>query len=299
VFARKDGSKPKLEGRVAVVFGTATLAAPARFKKVEKLPRAAQITWDSVTNTLSEPKLIELEVREALLFRELSDPTKGELYKQVTRLLSAAADAVTTREGVGPVIKERVGPELPDVPQNDRDLVSRLSVYAQAALADCTADGAASLRALVDVLRSELPWLARQAVVTALVNWLARDVGNTARLHPVLVEKGLSEKDADWLLTLLRAYMSPIKPDPNKLDELVTPVPPRERSLLGDPEVAIREAALWNLMVVKLDSWVPLPIGVNVGAVGAKVDTDEYTKFLKVVVMEVEAIKKKYAPPPK
>jgi hypothetical protein len=66
---------------------------------------------------------------------------------------------------------------------------------------------------------------------------------------------------------------------------------------LGDPEVAIREAALWNLMVVKLESWVPLPIGVNVGAVGAKVDTDEYTKFMKAMSAEVDALKKR-APPP-
>jgi hypothetical protein len=196
------------------------------------------------------------------------------------------------------VVKELVGPELPDVPPPDRELVSRLAVYAQAALGDCTADGAAALKPLIDVLRSELPWLARQAVVTALVNWLARDVGNTARLHPVLVEKGLGDKDADWLLTLLRCYISPVKPDPNRLDELVEPAPPRDRSFLGDPEVAIREAALWNLMVAEFETWVPLPIGVNIGAVGAKVDTPEFTKFLKDQKAKVELIKKRLLPPP-
>ncbi len=300
VYARTGGSKPRLEGRVAVVFGDAAVSAPARFKKIDKLLHWQQLTWDSVTNTLSAPKLVEQEQREQLLNRDLSDPTKGELYKQVTRLLTQAADKVTARESVQPVIKERVGPDLPDLPPGDRDLVSRLSVYAQAALADCTADGAASLKPLVDVLRSQLPWLARQAVVTALVNWLARDVGNTALLHPFLVEKGLSEKDTDWLLTLLRAYVSPTKPDPNRLDELVEPVPPRERSLLGDPEVAIREAALWNLMVARFETWVPLPLEVNVGAIGAKVDSDEYLKFLKSMKAEVDAIKKRQlSPPPK
>jgi hypothetical protein len=297
VYARTGGSKPKLEARVAVVFGTAAFSAPARYKKFDKLPRAHQVTWDSVTNNLSDPKLIEPEMREQLLFRDSSD-LKGDLFKQVTRLLSAAADKVTTREGLQSVIKERVGPDLPDTPPADRDLVSRLAVYAQAALADCNADGAATLKALVDVLRSELPWLARQAVVTALVNWTARDVGNTVLLHSVLVEKGMSEKDADWLLTLLRGFISPLKPNPARLDELVEPVPPRERALLGDPEVALREAALWNLMVVKLESWVPLPLLVNVGAVGAKVDSGEYMRFLKDMKTEVENLKKRQLPPP-
>ena len=202
------------------------------------------------------------------------------------------------------VIKERVGPDLPDVPPGDRDLVSRLAVYAQAALADCTADGASSLKQLVDVLQSQLPWLARQAVVTALVNWVARDVGNTALLHPVLVEKGPPVKRTPTgSLTLLRGYISPTKPNAARLDELVEPVPPRDRALLGDPEVALREAALWNLIaagaVVRRPSWVPLPLGVNIGAVGAKVDSDEYTKFLKMMKAEVELLKKQQLPPPK
>jgi hypothetical protein len=298
VFARTGGSKPKLEGRVAVSSGTAAFAAPARYKKFGALPRSHQVTWDSVTNNLSDPKLIEPEHREQLLHRDSSD-LKGELFKQVTRLLSSAADKVTTRESLTTVIKERVGPDLPDTPPADRDLVSRLAVYAQAALADSNAEGATTLKALIDVLRSELPWLARQAVVTALVNWVARAVGNTALLHPVLVEKGLSERDADWLLTLLRGFVAPLKPNPARLDELVEPRPPRDRALLGDPEVALREAALWNLMVVKLESWVPLPIGVNVGAVGAKVDSGEYLRFLKDMKAEVEALKKRQLPQPK
>ena len=92
IYARTGGSKPKLEGRVAVAFGTAAFETRGnRFKKIDKLPRVAQVTWDSVTNNLSDAKLIELEDREALLFRDLSDPTKGELYKQVTRLLTSAA----------------------------------------------------------------------------------------------------------------------------------------------------------------------------------------------------------------
>jgi hypothetical protein len=207
---------------------------------------------------------------------------------------------VTTREAVHPVVKNLVGPDLPDdVAPRDADLVSRLAVYSHAALADSTAAGAATLTPLVDVLRSKLPWLARQAVVTALVAWVARDRDNTARLYPVLTGKGLEADDADWLLRLLRAFVSPTRPDPGRLDELVEPVPPRERPLLGDPEVAIREAALWNIMVVRLESWVPLPLGAKVLAVGADVDSDEYKKFLAAMKADVEALKKRDQPPPK
>jgi hypothetical protein len=297
VFARSGGSKPKLEGRVAVAFGTAGFETRGnRFKKIDKLQRWHQVTWDSVTDNLSDAKLIDPELRELLLFRDPSDPTKGELYKMVTRLLTSAADKVTTRESLAPVIKDLVGPDLPDVPPADRELVSRLAVYAQAAISDCNADGASSLKPLIDVLRSQLPWLARQAVVTALVNWVARDVRNTALLYPVLIDKGMTDKDADWLLTLLRGFISPTKPNPARLDELVEPVPPRDRALLGDPEVALREAALWNIMVVQLESWVPLPINVNVGAVGAKVDSEEYVKFLKDMKNKVEMLKKRQPP---
>lgn len=295
-YARKGGSKPRLEGRVAVVTGEVAFETRGnRFKKIDKLARWHQVTWDSVTDTLTEPALIEVAQREQLLDREPSNPTTGDLNKQVTRLLTAAADKVTTRELVGAVIKDRVGPELVDVPPADQGLVSRLAVYARAALCDSTADGAAGLNLLVDVLRSELPWLSRQAVVTALVNWLARDVGNTERLLPVLTGKGLSENNADKLAELLRGFVSPQKPNPDRLDELVV-AGGRKHPLLGDPELAVREAALWNLMSARLESWVPLPLGYNVGNAGAKVDSPDYAAFLRSMKAEVEDIKKKQMP---
>lgn len=297
VYARKDGSHPKLEGRVAVVFGTASFAAPARFKKFENMTKGQQVTWDTGSGTLSDPKMINPDQQESLLNPNPTDPLKGELNRNLTRLLTLVADSINTRESVHAGIKNIVGPDLPDdfakLDRELRDLLPRLAIYAHAALADCNEAGAASLTPLVDVLRSELPWLARQAVVTAFVNWLARDRGNTALLFPVLTGKMLSENDADWLLRLLRGFVSPTRPDPARLDELVDPVPPRDRPLLGDPEVALREAALWNLMVVRLESWVPLPLNVNVGAVGAKVDSDEYRKFLAAMKADVEALKKR------
>lgn len=299
-YAREGGAQPRREARVAVAFGSAGFAAPARFKKFEKMAAGQQVTWDSTSAALGDPRAIPPEQRESLLNPDPTDPLRGELNKQLTRLLSGMAGRVTTREAVQPVVKNLVGPELPeDVAPRDRDLVARLAIYSSAALAENSAAGAASLTTLIDVLRSELPWLARQAVVTALVAWVARDRGNTALLYPVLTGKGLEPDDADWLLRLLRGYVSPTKPDPARLDELVEPVPPRDRPLLGDPEVAVREAALWNIMAVRLESWVPLPIELNVGAVGAKVDSEEYKKFLAAMKADVEALKKRHqAPPP-
>ncbi len=297
-YAREGGSPPKREARFAVAFGTAGFAAPARLKKFEKIPPNQQITWDSLSDALSAPREIPAETRGLLL---KADPlVDGELNKQLTRLLSDMANRVTTREAVHVIVKNLVGPELPDdVAPRDADLVARLAIYSHAALADSSAAGAASLNPLIDVLRSELPWLARQAVVTALVAWVGRDRGNTALLYPVLTSKGLEQEDADWLLRLLRAYVSPTHPDPKRLDELVDPIPPRTRPLLGDSEVAIREAALWNIMVVRMESWVPLPLGVRAWAVGAKVDSDEYKKFLATMRADVETLKKRHQTPPK
>ena len=72
------------------------------------------------------------------------------------------------------------------------------------ALADCTAGGADHLKALVDIIRSEQPWLSRQAVVTALTNWLARDAGNTALLYGVFIGKSITPRP--WLLGTLTAW---------------------------------------------------------------------------------------------
>jgi hypothetical protein len=302
VYAAKGGSHPKREARVAVAFGSAAFEAPGnRFKKIPKLTRGQQVTWDSVTDRLSDAVTIEPALDGLLLNPDPINPQTAELNRNVTRLLSNAADRVATRDAVAPTIRVLVGPELPDgVAERDRELVARLGIYAHAALADSSADGVATLTPLVDVLTSQLPWLARQAVVTALVNWVARDRGNTALLREFLVtDRMMAANDADTLLRLLRCFVAPTNPDPQRLDELVEPVPPRDRSLLGDPSVPIREAALWNIMVVRLESWVPLPLGVNVGAVGSKVDSDEYKKFLADGKRWIDEVKKRQPPPKK
>lgn len=291
-YARTGGSKPKREARVAAVSGSVGFHAPERFKPPVSLIEGTQVFWASVSrdgesNVITEPKRIE-NMTEAL-----RDPTlEGERQKMVRSLLTEAADLVTAHN-VGAVILNRLEPPkfaTATGPLPERDVLApRLAIFAQAALADCSPAGADQLKALVDIIRSEQPWLSRQAVVTALAHWLARDSGNTELLYGVLTGKGMTPDEADRLLPLLRAYISPLKPDPAGLDRLV--------DLLADESIPVRESALWNIMAVKLESWVPIPFGVNVGAVGAKVNTEEYRSFVKFWKGEVELLKKR--PPPK
>lgn len=291
-YARKDGARPKLEGRVAVMLGTAGLSAPARFKKFDKLSEGTQVVWDSSSGTLSDPRPID-NPQEAARVPTLEGKFQVSLAKLLTEMADAAADPLGTRTA----LTTRLDPAVA-VP--NRDLVARLAVYAQTALADSSADGEDLLKPLVDVLRSQLPWEARQAVVTALVNWVARDRGNTAILRRVLVSKGVGEDKqdddaADWVLRLLRGFVSPTKPDPGSLDLLVDKRDADTPALLADPEIAVREAALWNLLAVEQWAWVPRPVGVNVGAVGPKL-SPEYMGFVTSWKKKVEGIKTR---PPK
>ena len=218
----------------------------------------------------------------------------AEFQATLGKVVGAMADAVTDPTGTRSVVKGRLEPAF-NVP--NRDLVARLAVYAQAALTDPGLDADEMLNPLVDVLRSELPWEARQATVTALVNWIARDRGNTAILHRVLVNKRVGddrdpEVVADWVLRLLRGYVTPFvsvtRPEKALLAELVERRDVVTPSLLEHKEIAVREAALWNLEAVRQARWVPKPDRVNVGAVGAKVNTPEYQGFVSMWRSRVE-----------
>lgn len=286
-YARKEGAAPKLEARVAVVAGSAALSAPRRFKTVANFAVNTEMVWDSRSGVLADPKPIA-NPQEAT-----PNPTlDGEFLRVITGILSDTAGAVKDKTVVRQVMEGRLEPPATTA---NRDLVARLAVYAQAALSDSTAAGAENLKSLVDLLKSELPWLVRQSVVTALTEWVARDRGNTALLRAVLVNKGLGEDGdnedaADRLLRLLRGFVSPTRPDPERLDELA--------KLLGDKEIPVREAALWNIVAVELEAWVPLPVGVNVGAVGAAVNSDEYKKFLAGWRAKIDTLKKRPVPVP-
>lgn len=285
-YAREGGKEPKREARVVVVAGAAGFAAPARFKTVDAFKANQQITWDSVAGALSGPKPI-VNTQEADQIPTL----EGDSQVSVTRVLTAAADQVDARDVTRRVMESRL-----DLPQGtpDRDFIARLAVYSQAALADSTPAGGNLLKPLVDVLKSQQPWLARQGVVTALADWVARDRGNTAVLRGILVSKGVGEDGdkedgADRLLRLLRGYISPTTPDSERLDEL--------SKLLESPLLPVREAALWNIAVADLGQWVPLAVPVNIGTFAP--NSPEFKKFLTEWRGRVDAIKNRPAPEPK
>jgi hypothetical protein len=297
-YTRTEGARPKLEGRFAVVLGSAAFSAPNRPKKFDKVPGGTQILWDTSSGTLSDPRPIE-NMQESIRVPVLD----GKFQILLQKVLTETADEVSAPGATRAVLKGRLDPPATTA---NRDIVQRLTVYGIAAIADSSADGEGILKDLVDVLRSELPWEARQAVVTALVNWVARDRGNTAILRRVLVSKGVGEdKDvedaADWILKLLRGYITPFvssaKPEAALLATLVEKRDASTPSLLEDKEIAVREAALWNLLAVDQATWVPRPELVNVGAVGTKVNTPEYQKFVADWRKRVEVIKLR--PPPK
>jgi hypothetical protein len=289
-FIRLGGELPRRQVRLAVTVGAARLAPHGRGKTFDKVEAGHHLVWDSKSGQLGGPAPIPLEHRDALLHR---DPSKeGEAGKTVTRLLTEAADRVTKPADVQTAILARLDAPVTD---RDRDLVIRLAAYAQGAMADSSAAGAGTLATLVDHLGSDRPWPARQAVVTALVAWLARDVGNTNRLHEVLVSKWQDEKEADRFLELLRGFVSPTKPDPERLDLLVVKAG-EGGPFLADRRVQLREAALWNLWVVEQESWVPLlpsALPADQGPVAAATSSDEFMRFLAGWRKRVEEIKKR------
>ena len=139
-----------------------------------------------------------------------------------------------------------------------------------------------------------------QAVVTALVQWVARDRGNTALLHAILSrpESGVAPAAVDPVMEMLRGYVSPTRPDGRQLDTLVERLSGTKASEFEKAEkaIALRDVALWNLAVADRGAWIPPPVDVNVGAVGSKFDTPEYQKFVAFWKARAEAIKKR--PPP-
>ena len=281
-YARAGGQKPALESRMAVVSGTADLAAPKRPATFTKIPAGKHVTHSSLKGSLVGPGAFESKDeagRDILL--------ADTLGKDIQLVLSSAAQKLTAPGGVLALMVGRLdafaGADLPP-PSPRPDLIARFAAYSLAALAEGP-DAANQLKALVDELGKQKPWFTRQAVITALVNWLPRDLGNTELLHGVLTAKGMKAAEADELLALLRGFVSPTKPEPAALDKLV--------ELLDDESIPIREAALWNIVAADSGMWIPPPIGVNVGT---RLDSPEYKQFVATWRKKVDEIKKR--PPP-
>jgi len=112
---------------------------------------------------------------------------RREFHTQLRKVLSNMADAVTEGNGTRAVVTNRLDPAPNLAP---RDLVARLAVYSQTAMADGP-DAPNLLKPLVDELGKKDPWYTRQAVVTALVHWLPRDPTNTATCTRCWSKRGL------------------------------------------------------------------------------------------------------------
>ncbi|MCI0702504.1 MAG: hypothetical protein L0241_15580, partial [Planctomycetia bacterium] len=192
-YDRKGGSEPKVECRIAAILGNFNFDARGGLKQPVLITAEQQRTWDSVSGTLSNPKKIE-NMQEAKRHPDYLDKDVVEFQKKVTGTLTGMAEAVPDRDGVGSVVKNRLTPD----PTSVNELPARLAIYSWAALADSTLAGSESLKELGDILNSELPWLGRQAVITAMVNWVAREKGNTALLHALLIKGGtITDNHAD------------------------------------------------------------------------------------------------------
>ena len=274
-FARTGGEKPRTEARLVVVRGSAAFNAPARFKKFDKLTTWSEITWDSTSGTLREPKTIEandpVTVRIPLI--------AGEPGQATQKALSDAALKLTDRTGVRVLLEARINYEE----NRDNVLASTFAIYGYAAIADGP-DTPTLIANLYDQLKERSRLYARRAAVVGVSAWLPRDAGNTAIFHEVITtQKGVPEDEADLIAHLLRGYSSREKGDPTAVDRLI--------EFLDHPNLIVREAALGNLIAF-FDPEAARKAelgGLNVAARGEP----GYEKALKIWKAWGEEMKKK------
>jgi hypothetical protein len=156
------------------------------------------------------------------------------------------------------------------------------------ALAESNAGGADEWGELLDLIRPEAPWPARQALVTGLAQWSARGAWNATLLRALLVEKKWTAEEADEFLWLLRAPVSPVEPDSAALDKAL--------AALTSRRAPIRAAALWNLLVADSGKWVPPPRANE--AAEADPDSIAYKGLVAELTKRVAELKKRSKGPP-
>ena len=274
-YSRTDGEKPRTEARLAVVRGTAGFAAPARFKKIDKLSTWSEVTWDSKSGRLSQPKIIEtndpFSVRIPLI--------AGDLGQAIQKALSDAAQKLTDRAGVRVLLEARMNYEE----TRDNILASTFAIYSYAAIADGP-DTPTLVGNLYDELKERDRHYARRAAVMAVSGWLAHNLGNTALFCDVMInQKLVPEEEADLIAHLLRGYSSREKGDPAAVDQLI--------AFLDHPNLIVREAALGNLIAFFDPEAAKKPElgGLNVAARGEP----GYDRALKAWKAWGEEMKKK------
>ncbi len=246
-FARTGGEKPKSEARLVVLRGSIDFQAPARFKKFDAMNAWTEVTWDSKLAQMSDPHPAPKEDLQASKIPSI----EAEFGKAVQKTLSDAQKNLTNPEGIRVLLKERLVMDPTDRLRPGMSMAEIMMIlfptqwaaYAQAAIMD-GAEAGELLKDVLDLLRNESRGYVRQAAIVALSNWIARSPDNTDVLVKGMIEKGWLPEVADLFAQLMRGYSSAEMKDRNAatagLDKLV--------ELLDDQHLAIREAALGNLL---------------------------------------------------
>jgi hypothetical protein len=239
-YVRGKADAPRADLKLAVVGGSATIAAPGRARTFERVAAPALIARDPRTEQLADP--IPLPPDKFWRFDPYLTWLEGRQGVEVQRAQSALAGMVATPDGVMGTLSER----LNDRPEKPADRViamtDRTAVYAEQAV---MAEGPPGngLKLLVDRLDELLRGYIRPAAATALSAWLAQDPGNSDRLRAVLAAGEYGE-DADVVVQLLRGAVTlPAvggKFSSDELDRLV--------GLLNHKSIAVRQLALANLL---------------------------------------------------
>jgi hypothetical protein len=282
-FGGVGGEPPRTEALLVVVRGTASIEVPNRYKKFPTVPTGTEISWDSKTNNLVPPLMVNKQ-------EVAPDPDPlmtGEIGIPIQRVLSDLADNLKDRAGIRPLLESRM-----DYEKVERfDLPRRIATYCYGAILDGMDGDEARIMVgnLYDMMVDSERMIVRQAAITATSAWLPRAPQNTALLVSVLTtNKLLPPDDANLIARLLRGYSAatfgPSAGDVTKLSDLLT--------FLNSDLIVVREAALGNLI-----TYYDLP-AVTAGAVKgypplANVGTkfSGYEQFLKDWVARTEEIK--------
>lgn len=248
-FVATEGAKPRQVGRIVVVSGSARVADPERNKGFGPLPPRAALAWDSVIGTGAEPRAVpdsERVARDAAF-----DPTPPDVAKALADL----AAELTPKDGA-PNLLNALGQRL-KAPKTE-GAAARVAVFALAAIASAESDSNPALTALTDLLtNTEKHWTTEHALITALAGYVNRELVHTAALHGMAARKLKEGVDgAKSFVGLLRGFVSPLAPDPERVDQLLGRDKDK-RTFLADKDPAVQAAARWNLLALDQGGWIP------------------------------------------
>jgi len=246
-FAPQEGEKPRLDGRIVVVSGSARVADPVRSKAFGPLGPRAAVAWDSVTGTGAEPRAVPAD--ERLTRAAPFDPTPHDLAEALNKLANEL-----TPKGGAPNLLSTLGNRLKSS-KGDSAAV-RVAVFALAAIAGAGETENPALTALTDLLTDpDKHWTTEHALVTALTAYVGRELPHTAALHGMLARKLKDGAEgATRFAALVRGYISPFDPAPARVGDLLNV---NAGAFIADKDPAVQAAARWNLLALDQGVWIP------------------------------------------